>query len=303
MSPTSSDGRAPVVVGVDGSAEAAAAARWAAAVAQRYGAPLELVCGLPARNSVLTDLTEAAAALVSAAAKHHHDSAAMTLKSTEEDVRAAFGGLEVSTVASDVPVHQLLTDRGRTARMVVLGSEAVSSAAAMLVGSTTLAVTAHSACPVVVWRGGFDVPTDQPVVLAVEDAATGPDAFDAAFEFASRLGVGLRAVHAWFRFRPPPGLINPYVTDWDGLEALQWQGLMSVLEPWTKRYPDVEVTYFVEPEGATKVLLRHAAEAQLMVVGSRRHNRLAGALLGSTSLNLLHHCPVPVMLCHRPAGG
>lgn len=70
-----------------------------------------------------------------------------------------------------------------------------------------------------------------------------------------------------------------------------------------RRYPDVEVTYYVEPEGSTKVLLRHAAEAQLVVVGNRRHNALAGAVLGSTSLNLLYHSPVPVMLCHRGPRG
>lgn len=295
MSPSTPNHRPPIVVGIDGSDEAAAAARWAAAVAQRYGAPLHLIHALP-RGGVLA---EAAAAIRSAVVAHHRDSAATILKSTEEDLRAAFGGLEVVTLASDVPVDQMLTEQSRTAQMVVLGSEAMSAAAAMLVGSTTLAVSAHSACPVVVWRGSDSAPTARPVVLGVEDAATGPAAFDAAFEFASRFGVGLSAVHTWFRFRPLPGLTSPYVTDWDGLEALQWQGLLSVLEPWTKRYPDVEVTYYVEPEGSTKVLLRHAAQAQLVVVGNRRHNALAGAVLGSTTLNLLHHSPVPVMLCHR----
>lgn len=98
------------------------------------------------------------------------------------------------------------------------------------------------------------------------------------------------------RLRPLPGLISPNVTDWDGLKALGWQGLLRLLEPWTKRYPDVEVTYYVEPEGSTKVLLRHAAEAQLVVFGNRRDNALAGAVLGSTSLNLLQHSPVPIML-------
>ncbi|OBG18836.1 universal stress protein UspA [Mycolicibacterium celeriflavum] len=291
--------RSPVVVGVDGSSESAAAAKWAAAIAQRYDAPLELINGLPSRSGALSELTDAAAALWSAAAIHQRDCAGTILKLTEEEVRAEFSGLDVVTLACDVPVHQVLTERSRTARMVVLGSEAVTPAEAILVGSTTLAVSAHSACPVVAWRGGVNASTRQPVVLAVEDAATGPAAFDAAFEFASRFGVGLNAVHTWFRLRPPPGLTSSFVMDWDGLEALQWQGLMSVLEPWTNRYPDVEVTYFVEPEAATKALLRHAAEAQLMIVGSRHHNAWAGALLGSTSLNLLHHCQIPIMLCHR----
>ncbi|MET0992571.1 MAG: universal stress protein, partial [Mycobacterium sp.] len=46
-------------------------------------------------------------------------------------------------------------------------------------------------------------------------------------------------------------------------------------------------------------LLRHVDDAQLVVVGSRGRGPLAGAVLGSTSLNLLHHSGVPVMICHQ----
>jgi nucleotide-binding universal stress UspA family protein len=92
----------------------------------------------------------------------------------------------------------------------------------------------------------------------------------------------------------------PYLIDWDALEAAQWTYLLSAVEPWSKEYPSVEVTYFLEPHGASQALLRHVADSQLVVVGSRGRNILTGALLGSTSLNLLHHCPVPVMLCHTP---
>ena len=48
-----------------------------------------------------------------------------------------------------------------------------------------------------------------------------------------------------------------------------------------------------------KVLIDASDGADLFVVGNRGRNLLTGALLGSTSLNLLHHCPVPVMLCHN----
>jgi nucleotide-binding universal stress UspA family protein len=173
----------------------------------------------------------------------------------------------------------------------------ISPAAALLVGSTTLAVGAHATCPVVAWRGAAAV-TDAPVVLGVDGTNTGAAAFAAAFDFADRVGAGVKAVHAWAHFAPRAGVTNPLLIDWDGLEALQWQGLMAQMEPWCDRYPRVPVTHFVEPSGAADALLRHAADAQLVVVGSRRRNALAGALLGSTSLNLLHHCRVPVMLCH-----
>ncbi len=42
--------------------------------------------------------------------------------------------------------------------------------------------------------------------------------------------------------------IIPYGVDWDALEALQWQNLLNVLDPWTELYPNVEVTLFVETE-------------------------------------------------------
>ena len=80
---------------------------------------------------------------------------------------------------------------------------------------------------------------------------TGAAAFTAAFEFADRLGVAIKAIHAWSAFRPPPDVTNPYLIDWDGLEAVQWQNLLDTLAPWTELHPDVEVTYLVEPEGAS----------------------------------------------------
>ncbi len=300
MTEDGADDALPFVVGVDGSEAAMAAAMWAADLATRFKAPLELVTGLSTAGSFLT---EAATAIRAAALAQQRDVAAAVLESAEENVRAAFPDLDVFALRSTVPAAELLADRSRTAQAIVVGSEAISPTAAMLVGSTTLAVAAHSACPVIAWRGGLHTLTDRPIVLGVDDPATSSAAFDAAFELAGRLGVGLRAVHAWSKPRFAPGLINPYLVDWDGFEALQWQGLLSALEPWTKRHPDVEVTYFLEPEATSDVLLRHAEDSQLLVVGARRRNALAGTLLGSTSLNMLHHSPIPVMVCHKGSPG
>ena len=290
----------PVVVGVDGTSASRGAAGWAAAVAAKFGSPLEIING---RHATGRPLTDAAAALLAAAVTAQRESAETMLKSVEEEIRGAFGSLDVFTILSDEPVDVLLTQRSRRARLVVLGSDEVSPAAAVMIGSTTLAVSAHSACPVIAWRGSAAAPTDQPIVLGVDGERTGAAAFRAAFEFADRFGVGLNAVHAWSAFRPPVDAITGYGVDWDALEALQWQSLLDVLEPWTELYPNVPMTLFVEPEGAGAALMHHAADSQLVVVGNRGRNALAGALLGSTSLNLLHHCPVPVMLCHNVTDG
>ncbi|MGV0792182.1 universal stress protein [Mycolicibacterium sp. XJ1819] len=290
-----SESTRPVVVGVNGTESSLRAARWAAAVADAFGAPLEVVNG---RHATGHALTAAAAAIQAAAVTAQQESAAAMLKAVEDRLRSDFGSLEIITLRSDEPVDRLLTARSRQARLVVVGSDELSPARAIMIGSTTLAVSAGAACPVIAWRGDNTAPTGQPVVLGVDGDRTGPAAFEAAFEFADRFGVELRAVYAWPAMHPPAETITRQLVDWDAIEALQWQGLLSVVEPWTDRYPNVAVTHFVEPEGAGAALMKHASQSQLVVVDNRGRGALAGTLLGSTSLNLLHHCPAPVMLCH-----
>ncbi|MGZ8813367.1 MAG: universal stress protein, partial [Mycobacterium sp.] len=109
-----------VVVGVDGTTASRGAARWAAAVAEKFGAPLEIVNGCHATGRPLTD---AAAALLAAAVTAQRESAETMLKSVEEEIRGDFGSLDVFTILSDEPVDVLLTARSRSARLVVLGSD------------------------------------------------------------------------------------------------------------------------------------------------------------------------------------
>ena len=294
-----SDNTRPVVVGVDGTDAAMGAARWAAAIADTFAAPLHIVHAMPDVGHLLFD---AAAGVRTALIAEQHESAETILKSAEEAVRAEFGKLTITTTQFDESADKVLAELSRRARLIVLGCADVSPGAALLLGSTTVAVTTHSSCPVVAWRGDMVAPTDRPILLGVDGELTGEPAFRTAFELANRLGVTLNAINAWPTRRPLGGFGLPYLIDWDALEAARWTYILTVVEPWTKEYPSVEVTYFLEPHGASQALLRHAADSQLVVVGSRGRGVLTGALLGSTSLNLLHHSPVPVMLCHNANG-
>ena len=91
--------------------------------------------------------------------------------------------------------------------------------------------------------------------------------------------------------------------DWDAVENDERQHLADVVAPWIKIHPDVDVTCVVDPDRPSRALLRHLSNAQLVVVGSRGRGLLAGAVLGSTGLNLLHHSPVPVMICRAADSG
>lgn len=287
----------PVVVGVDGAYTAIRAARWAAAVANGYEVPLHIVHADPYLGH---NPAGAPAVMLTAAdvAKQQRSSQAI-LQAAEHAVRTDFPNLVVTTALTRDPAKEALADVSRRARLLVLGCDDVSLGTALLVGSTTVAVAEHSACPVVAWRGDSVAPTERRIVLGVDDGDNSGAAIAAAFEFADRIGVGITAVHAWSTRRQPGDVTIPYLIDWDQVEDEHRQQLSEALAPWIKRYPNVDVTCVVDRDKPSRALLRHVDDAQLVVVGSRGRGPLAGAVLGSTSLNLLHHSGVPVMICRQ----
>lgn len=50
-----------------------------------------------------------------------------------------------------------------------------------------------------------------------------------------------------------------------------------------------------------RALLTHAADAQLLVVGSRGRGGFSGMLLGSTSQALIYHAPCPLLVARPTA--
>ena len=65
----------------------------------------------------------------------------------------------------------------------------------------------------------------------------------------------------------------------------------------------IEIEYRVDEGGAAEVLVAAAAEADLLVVGSRGHGGFTGLLLGSVSQQCAHHTPCPIVIVHgaKPA--
>ena len=284
----------PVVVGVDGSSTAIRAARWAAAVAERFRASLMIVhAKSPLRKNLWGNIANVRAPQMNA----ERESSEAILAAAELAVREHFNDLSIATLRVDSHPDEVLVELSRCARLVVLGSDEVALGAAILVGSTTIAVAIHSVCPVVAWRGGAEALTSQPVVLGIDHDHDNRVAATATFELAHRLGLGIIAVHCWSTRRPVGDVTLPIMIDWNQLENDERQHLSDSLAPLINLYPDVEVTQVVDPDKPSRALLRSAQGAQLIVVGSRGRGRLAGTLLGSTGLNLLHHSAVPVMIC------
>lgn len=283
-----------VVVGIDGSKSALDAARWAAAMATRFGGSLHLVLVMRAVDETLLAVS---AAEQEDAGAYPRELGQATLDRVADAVQVDFPRLPISRTLSHRPVEEAFNDLSRRARMVVLACAKVSPTGALVVGSTTLAVASHSACPVVAWRGDAVVRTSAPIAVGVDGEDTSHAALVAAFGLADRLGVPVTVVHAIPEQRPPGEISIPLLIDYKALENLALQRLSRIVAPVSDWWPAVDVHCAVGTGPASRVILQHAVGAQLVVVGHRGRGNLASALLGSTGLGLLHHSPAPVMMC------
>lgn len=284
----------PVVVGVDGSVGALGAVRWAAALADKLGAPLHLVCAMPYIGQTLTDV---AAAIRAAVIAEHPESAKIILKTAEEVVHAANPAVSVVTQSVALFADEALAAASQDARLIVVGCDDVTPAGALFIGSTTLAAIQLAKCPVVAWRGQITLPTDQPVVVGVDGSASESVALKTGFGLADRLDAPVRLIHAWSRRRPIGDVMLPSMIDWNALEAEEWKHLNMIVAPWRLRYPHVSVNLLSERAEPGRLLLAHSGDAQLVVVGSRHRRTLTRTIFWSTPLKLLHHSSVPVVVC------
>ena len=128
----------PVVVGVDGTLRAIQAARRAAAVADKFTAPLCLVHADP----YLAHGISAAPGTVRAIERaEHRASSEAILQAAQHAVLADVRAADLNTMQVRYPVNEALRDLSAGAHLIVLGCDDVPPATALLVGSTTVAVT------------------------------------------------------------------------------------------------------------------------------------------------------------------
>lgn len=267
----------PVVVGVDGTASAARAVRWAAGLAGRRGVELRLAHAfdLPGRTSGeqtgdvhIRELLRGSGKRWLAAAR------ALALETAP--------GLDVQVLGIDGDAVDLLVEQSATASLLVLGTRGLGGVTGVLVGSTAVAVAGRARCPVVVACGSDEPPAGGPVVVGVAAGHTSDEAVAFAFGFAATNGADLVAVHSG------PGAVPASVAD--------------VVDRWQAKYPDVRVTIATGVGRPADALLAQARDARLVVVGTRGRGTIRGLLLGSTSQHLLHHSPCPVAVVRSELG-
>ncbi|MGP4052101.1 universal stress protein [Streptomyces sp. 2A115] len=124
----------------------------------------------------------------------------------------------------------------------------------------------------------------RPITVGVDGSAESLAAVHWAAREAVRRGLTLRVVHAWEQD--------------DGADQAAGVGeaLRETARDLADRHPDLPVTTDPLDGGPVQALVSEAAEAEMLVLGSRGHGAIVGFLLGSVGQQVIAESGRPVVL-------
>ncbi|MFF4546923.1 universal stress protein [Streptomyces sp. NPDC001406] len=140
----------------------------------------------------------------------------------------------------------------------------------------------------------------RPITAGVDGTEESLAALAWAGREAVRRELPLRVVHAW-RFHPHEA---EGAGDRDAQHRWVSDGVTEAVRAVTGRHPELTVTMDVVEGHAAEALVGAAAEAEMLVLGSRGHGAVVGFLLGSVGQQVIAEAARPVVLVRagdRPA--
>ncbi|WP_269417756.1 universal stress protein [Rhodococcoides yunnanense] len=281
---------------IDGSPTDSGVVSWSAALAHKTGAQLDLVYTMPTSGwsaAMAASLeTSDYPSQIRQRGQQHLDDATRLVREADPDT-------EPSTSVSELSPARLAEKAAEHATMLIVGGGESGPLRDVVFGNSTITMVNAATCPVLVWRPKReDSPGEaRPVVVGVDGSEHSKRALAAAFELANVLQVELLAVHIG-AVHETDELDYGTSIDWQHLREAERKWLQNIVEPYRADYPSVAVEALSVGASAARELRALSATAQILVVGSRGHGRVAGLLLGSVSHNLVHHAECPVLVVH-----
>ncbi len=139
--------------------------------------------------------------------------------------------------------------------------------------------------------------TEPAIVVGVDGSPTSVAALRWAADYGALTGGHLLAVAAW---QWPVSMVValPIPEEYNPMEETRARLERTVADV-LGLSPAIVVSVAVECGAPASVLLKKAAGADLLVVGSRGHGGFTGLLLGSTSEHCVRHAPCPVVVIRQ----
>jgi nucleotide-binding universal stress UspA family protein len=289
-----------IVVGIDGSPHSAGALDWAAARAALGGQELELVnaYSLPVDFNFYGYQSYAGPEPM----KWFTDHSKELLESAATHVRDVAPGVSCTLTSEFGPPAHVISAAAEGADAVVVGRRGLGATRSALLGSVSNKLTVEAACPVIVVGEG-ELPTSGPVVVGVDGSAFGAAALRFAIGEASVRTTSVRAVTAYqspaVTLRADAELMARMQAALEAEAAdVAAQALDGLATPEDRSVEVERVTVEGRPGEA---ILRHATDAQLIVVGSHGKGLVRRVLLGSVSREVLQDADRPVAVVDLPA--
>ncbi|MER7481423.1 universal stress protein [Streptomyces sp. NPDC126510] len=135
----------------------------------------------------------------------------------------------------------------------------------------------------------------RPITAGVDGSQESLAALAWAAREAVRRDRPLRVVHAW-RVQTPELVETAVATDADSQAEWVHSAVTEAVGTVTEQHPELAVTTDVIEGPVAGTLVAAAADAEMLVLGSRGHGRIVGFLLGSIGRQVIAEATRPVVL-------
>ena len=297
---TSATSAAPILVGIDGSEPAYAAAEWAAHEARRRAAPVRLVsCYSVPFSGEPGMLGTFAVEAQATAIREEHDG---FVDVAVARVRAAAPGLTLERLVTLASPAVVLPRSAEAGGLLVVGSSGRTNRFTDLIGSVATAVCHHSSVPVVVVpasssKRGSDM---KKIVVGTDGSESARHALEWAYEEARLAAAELVVVHSWEYPYPDVSGSTSDTRDRMRRDAEKELDEAVAVQAERGRADGVIVRKHLVESAPAKALIDESEGADLVVVGSRGRGGFASLLLGSVSRAVVQHAHCPIAVIRHP---
>lgn len=274
-----------VAVGVDGSPESTAAARYAAEFAARDAWDLWIVSAYQVPPVPASGYTTSMSASRSVAAT--------ALQETLDQVRIA-PHVRLRTLLQPGEVASVLTGLCAEVQLLVLGQHHLALLDQAHEGNHASAAVSRATCPVTVVPASWDAHHTalRPVVVALDGVADAHAALALAFDDAAARRASVVVIH----------VTNPPLDEVQDSEVIA--NLAEIVAGAKQDFPDVPVRITLLDGPVSQAIVEQSATASVVVLGRPHHHHL-GSWHWSVARGVLDAvaCPVTVVAVdHDPSG-